>query len=237
MIKQAIQQVCPPIVWRGLRSAKNQCLRVIQGGKGAVPPAAPASDKQDLDMYWDEEFAKVLETWGEGNAWNELQLLLVNCEGKVLDIACGTGKTIELAAQFPRLQVHGCDISDLLIEKARKRGIPSDRLKVCDATKTGYADKAFDFSYSVGSLEHFTESLITDFIKETHRITRGYSFHFMPVSKSGKNEGWMKTVQSFFNNSPEWWVEKFKTVYPTVHVFDSKWEDFHSNGKWFVCIK
>ena len=33
---------------------------------------------QNLDIYFDEEFAKILETWGEGNVWNEIQLLLAS---------------------------------------------------------------------------------------------------------------------------------------------------------------
>jgi len=59
----------------------------------------------------------------------------------------------------------------------------------------------------------------------------------MPVSRSGDDEGWMTTLQSFHNNSVAWWVERFRTVYPTVHVFDSAWHDRISVGKWFVCMK
>ena len=86
-------------------------------------------------MYFDPEYAKILDNWGADNTWIEIQMLLCNCEGKVLDIACGTGVTISILGKYPKLEVHGCDISDLLIAKAAERGIPKDRLAVTDATQ------------------------------------------------------------------------------------------------------
>src|SRR5215204_4158925 len=75
-------------------------------------------DSQALDVYWTEEMAKALEVWGADSAWNEIQMVMSPCKGKVLDIACGTGKTIEILSKFPLLEVHGCDISEFLIKKA-----------------------------------------------------------------------------------------------------------------------
>ncbi len=195
------------------------------------------SGQQDLGVYWDPKMAELLETWGIGNAWNEIQLLLANVHGSVIDIACGTGKVMTLLDAYPSLEVHGFDISDFLIQKALDRGIPRERLKIADATKTDYADNAFDYGYSIGSLEHFTDDGIVKFAAEAYRITRYASFHQMPTSRSGRNEGWLKTLQSYHNNSVEWWVEKFRTAYPNVHVLDSAWNDKISVGKWFVCVK
>jgi ubiquinone/menaquinone biosynthesis C-methylase UbiE len=187
-------------------------------------------------MYWDSEFGEVLEAWGEDTVWKEILLLLACCHGRVLDIACGTGRTMELASRLPRIEVHGCDISDALIERAVKRGIDRARLAVCDATSTDYRAAWFDHAYSIGSLEHFTEEGIEQVIAECRRVTRGAAFHHMPVSESGRNEGWMKTIQSFFNNSAEWWVEKFRRQYGSVEVLPSTWRDpGRSIGCWFVC--
>jgi ubiquinone/menaquinone biosynthesis C-methylase UbiE len=202
------------------------------------PIGGNSPDEQALDVYWDPKMAAILETWGEGNAWNEIQLMLVNAPNStVIDIACGTGKVMTILEPYPNLELHGFDISDFLIEKAIARGIPRDRLKVADATKTGYADNAFDYGYSIGSLEHFTEDGIPGFVAETYRITRKASFHMIPVSRSGRDEGWMKTLQSFHNNSVAWWVERYRSAYETVHVLDSAWHDRISVGKWFVCMK
>ncbi len=232
LLRKTIYQLCPPILWRGLRalalrgSSIQEATVNISGGK----------TEQDLDVYWDAEMAEILETWGEKNVWKEIPLLMVNCKGRVLDIACGTGKTMSIISGFP-LDVFGCDISDMLIEKAREHGIAHDHLTVCDATDMPYEDNSFDFAYSIGSLEHFTEDGIIKLLKECHRTVSHTSFHMIPVSRSEKDEGWLKTYQSFHNNSVAWWLGKYQSVYETVYVLDSTWEDSISVGKWFVCVK
>lgn len=231
-LKNIIKNLTPPILWKAgiYIFGINTKVRIKK-----ITPGT--SVQQDLDMYWDPKMAEVLEHWGEKNAWREIEYLLVNCYGKILDVACGTGKNIELLSRFPFIEVHGCDISDYLLQRAIDRGISPDHLKVCDATNMSYQDNSFDYAYSIGSLEHFTEKGIKAFIAENHRVAKFASFHMIPVSRSGKNEGWMKTVQSFHNNSVEWWIEKYKLSYKTVYVFDSAWEDEISLGKWFICIK
>lgn len=219
----------PTILWKDLRFLLRKLIKVQS--KSVVP------DHQDLTMYWDLKMAQVLETWGEGNVWNEIQFFMSNCRGKVLDIACGTGKTIELNSKFSEIELYGCDISDFLIQKAVERGIPEERLKVCDATKSEYKNDYFNYAYSIGSLEHFTAEGIIQFISECHRIVGETSFHMVPTSIKGKDEGWIKASQSYYNNSVDWWLSNFRTVYSNVYVLDSCWRDKISVGKWFVCVK
>lgn len=228
-MKEALRQICPPPVWRVLQAVRARAL--------GASWLAPQPGEQDLDVYWDPRMAALLETWGEGNAWNEIQLLMAALSGRVLDIACGTGKTIELLQRFPALEVHGCDISDLLIAKAVQRGIPPERLTITDATAMNYPDGAFAWGYSIGSLEHFTEEGIGKFIAECHRVVSGSTFHMIPVSRSGSNIGWIKTFQSYHNNSPAWWEAKCRATYPHVNILDSTWADEISTGKWLICSK
>jgi ubiquinone/menaquinone biosynthesis C-methylase UbiE len=191
--------------------------------------------EQDLEIYWDPKMAQVLDTWGEGNVWDEVQMLFLNSKGRVLDIACGTGKTIEILSRFKSLDIYGCDISDVMIRKALERGINADRLIVADATKLNYPEGNFDFSFSIGSLEHFTLQGIDQVITQARRVTKRGSFHMVPVSRSNRNEGWMKTLQSFHNNSVSWWIDRFRIQYPKVFALNSKWNDNISLGKWFIC--
>jgi SAM-dependent methyltransferase len=231
-MKLIIKELCPPLALRGLKSLRSRV-------RGARPQAASTGDEQDLDVYWDPNMAEILETWGEGNAWNEIPMFLYGLEGKVLDIACGTGKVMEINQRInPGLDLYGCDISDFLISKAQERGLPKDKLIVCDATNMSmYPDQSFDFAYSIGSLEHFTEEGIDALVRESARLVKHTCFHMMPIARSGRDEGWMKTLQSFHNNSPKWWVERFLKGFPKVTVFDSAWQDDISLGKWFVCAK
>jgi len=231
VVKELTRQLTPPILWHILSELKHRSKRTTTQRF----PGNPV--QQDLDLYWNAEFAQVLDTWGIGNTWHEIVFLVANCSGDVLDIACGTGKTMEIVSQLANIEIYGCDISDFLIQKAVERGIPQSNLMVCDATQTHYQDNQFDYSYSIGSLEHFTDEGIDQFVRECYRITKHKTFHMVPTSKSGQNEGWTKTVQSFFNNSPEWWLGKFRAVYENVYTLDSLWKDDISVGKWLVADK
>jgi ubiquinone/menaquinone biosynthesis C-methylase UbiE len=239
-MKKLIKSLCPPIIWTRMASLKrsqpaNRLVKYVEISLQFQNLENP--EMQDLDLYWTPAMAKILDEWGTESVWNEIQLLLSCCKGKVLDIACGTGKTMELLRKFTDVEIYGCDISDLLIQKGIERGIDPEKLLICDATCTSYFDNQFDYSFSIGSLEHFTLEGIDAFIKESHRITSKVSFHMIPTSRSQINEGWMKTIQSFFNNSDEWWMAKYKRYYKKVEMVNSKWSDDISFGRWFICYK
>jgi ubiquinone/menaquinone biosynthesis C-methylase UbiE len=212
-------------------------MRLFQGWRKNGPSGRADASRQDLDLYWDPKMAALLESWGEGNAWHEAQFLFGGRSGRALDVACGTGIVMEKLAAVSGLEIHGCDISDFLIGKARQRGIAADRLKVCDATQLPYSAGEFDFSYSIGSLEHFTEEGIGKCFAEMARVTRQASYHFMPVSRSGKDEGWMKTLQSFHNCSVAWWRQRLAPHFPRIVDLPSLWKDDISLGRWFLCFK
>ena len=191
--------------------------------------------EQDVELYWNEEYADILEKWGEGTVWQEVQLLFAGLEGRVLDIACGTGPTIEVLSRLSGLDVHGFDLSDVLIRRAVEKGILPHKLKVADATLRCYAAKEFDYSYSIGSIEHFTEGGIELFLQNAAYYTSRYSFHMLPVNINGIDKGWEKTSQSYFNNSVEWWLTKFRPHFVDISVVDSAWSALDQQGKWFVC--
>jgi ubiquinone/menaquinone biosynthesis C-methylase UbiE len=206
--------------------------------KNKIPDGVPKIEgKEHLDLYWSEEMARILETWGEKNAWHEIDYLMAPCRGRVLDIACGTGRTIAQLSVFQDLEVHGCDISDYLIQKATQKGISSDRLVVCDATQMPYEDRHFDYSFSIGSLEHFRDENREAFIREAARVTRTGSFHQIPTARDDNEHGWISTFQSYYNNPVGWWLPKFEKFFRKVIVLRSLWEDSQSIGRWFLCYK
>ncbi|HEX5425753.1 MAG TPA: class I SAM-dependent methyltransferase [Candidatus Acidoferrales bacterium] len=222
------RDLCPPLLWRALASTR---------GRLAQRHLPDQQNRQDLELYWDEEMAAVLERWGEGTTWTEIQLLMAQRCGRALDIACGTGKVMALLREQTVLDLHGCDISDMLIAKAIARGINATQLLICDATKLPYQNEEFDYSYSIGSFEHFTADGIERVLAEAARVTKTASFHMVPTARSGRDEGWLKTYQSFHNCSEGWWFQRFKRHFPVVTVVNSRWEDRISVGKWFLCSK
>jgi SAM-dependent methyltransferase len=233
-LKRVLRELSPPVLWRLAHASKAAARRFRSSGN--VQQKGGDGTHQELDIYWDPKMAELLETWGEGNAWNEIRMLLLAREGKVLDIACGTGKVMTIVQSNPGLEVHGCDISDFLISKAIQRGLPAANLRVCDATNMPYDKGFFDFGYSIGSLEHFTEDGIDRVFHGCNRVVSGMSFHMIPVSRSDKNEGWITPQQAYFNNSVTWWTDKARRAFREVEVLDSVWCDERSVGKWLVCF-
>jgi ubiquinone/menaquinone biosynthesis C-methylase UbiE len=230
-MKKIIQNILPPYIVFFLK--KIYFFYLLKNNKNSI-----AKDHQDIEIYNDPITAEKLEKWGRDSVWNEIMLLFNGKNGKILDVACGTGKNIlDLKILNPQASFYGCDISQFLINIAASKGIDINNLKCIDATKLDYKENFFDYSYSIGSLEHFTDEGIDNVIEKLYYTTKVASFHMMPVSKKNHNEGWIKTYQTFHNNSVEWWVNKFKKKFKTVYIVDSSWSDFISNGKWFLCYK
>lgn len=195
-------------------------------------------NKQDIKIYDTKLTADKLNEWGKGTTWNEIQMFFISKKGKILDLACGTGLNIlDLKKLNPDAEIYGCDISQNLINICIDSGIDKKMLICKDATQIEFGENFFDYSYSIGSLEHFTEQGLEDIIKKLHFITKKYSIHMMPVSKKNANEGWIKTYQTFHNNNTNWWIGKFKKNFSKVDVINSSWEDHISIGKWFICYK
>ena len=227
-VKNFLKLFIPPIFLDFFRFSKKKFSKII---------FSSSPESQSLDVYYEAKMANILETWGERNAWIEIQHLLLNKKGKILDIACGTGKVIEVLSKINIKNVYGCDISDFLIQKAIDRGIEKDKLKVCDATNLPYEDNFFDYCYSIGSLEHFTEEQIQKFLLSSKKVTKHFGFHQIPMSRSNKDEGWIAPYQSYFNNSEEWWKTRCRKFFEKVLILDSGWEDKRSVGKWLILGK
>ena len=229
-MKKVILLFLPPIILGFYKKIKNKLIKK----NSFLDPK-----KQELDLYYDKDMAKVLDTWGERDTWIEIQHIFHHKKDpKILDIACGTGKVIKILEKNLNIKsIHGCDISDFLIEKAKLKGIENNRLKVCDATNLPYKNDEFDYNYSIGSLEHFTKDGIIKFLEESKRVTKITGYHLIPVSRSGTDEGWITNYQSYFNNSLTWWTDICKKEFKDILVLDSGWEDEISVGKWLVLRK
>ena len=192
-----IKYLLPPFLIDLLKIIRNKTKK----NKFTAEPKS-----QSLELYSDPEMAKILDTWGERNSWIEIQHIFhQKKDEKILDIACGTGKVIEILNKNLDLKnIYGCDISKLLISKAIERGIPRENLKICDATNLPYEENEFDYNYSIGSLEHFTKDGILKFLRSSIMVTKNEGYHMIPVSRNNKNNGWIVNHQSYFNNSVEW---------------------------------
>ena len=181
------------------------------------------------DPYDDSGFVEVLEHWGEKTVWDEIQFFMAPLKGRVLDIACGTGIVIDILSKFENIDVYGFDSSHSCIEKAIGRGIEQNKVMINDATHLKYDDKEFDYSYSIGSIEHIKDIDLA--IKECDRVTKFKSFHLLPITAHVDDEGWIyKGRQYYYNNTVNWWMSKLEKHFDVV-VLESRLEDC----MWFIC--
>jgi len=93
--------------------------------------------------------------------------------GKLLEVAIGTGYPIADALQKKGFEIHGIDLSPVLIERCRVTN-PAIHAKVGDAENLDYADGEFDAVYCFHSTWYFPD--LTRVIDEMIRVTRPDGF-------------------------------------------------------------
>ena len=69
--------------------------------------------KQDLEVYWSENFRSELNNWGKNDVWPEIKCFTQFLKGDIVDMCCGTGSTINYLYPNKSLNLFGFDISDL----------------------------------------------------------------------------------------------------------------------------
>ena len=93
----------------------------------------------------------------------------------VLDIACGTGKNIEmLLRENKNIKIIGIDIAEEMLKKAQKNKHCSFAL--CSALSLPFKNNAFDFAYSLGLTEYFDSNALKKFFSELYRVLKSNSF-------------------------------------------------------------
>lgn len=150
----------------------------------------------DKDFY--EAYAQMsrskegLKSAGE---WHQLQPLIPPLHGKVvLDLGCGYGWHSKYAAEQGALSVLGLDLSERMIEEARKRNSAVNVVyKICGIEEFEYPKSTYDFVISNLAL-HYIADLDSVFKKVFQTLKPGGIFLFNiehPVFTSGINEDWI----------------------------------------------
>lgn len=89
---------------------------------------------------------------------------------QVADLGCGQGGLLDELQSLPLdLKLSGCDLSPILVEKARKL-VPGAAVQTGDLEALPFADGSFDFVFATEVLEHLATPLIA--LKEMHRVLR-----------------------------------------------------------------
>lgn len=127
--------------------------------------------------------------------WHQLQPLFPPLQGKtVLDLGCGYGWHSKFAADQGAASVLGLDLSERMIEEARRRNpAPNVIYRVCGLEEYDYPEGAYDLVIS-NLVLHYIADLDSVFEKVFRALKTGGHFLFNiehPVFTAGIRENWL----------------------------------------------
>lgn len=125
----------------------------------------------------DEEFQDTADEVVHGLEW-EMRRLPANVPSRnrrALEIGCGPGRLLRpMAAHFG--EIHGVDISDEMVARARRRlaAIPHAHAHVARKSNLEmFAGESFDFVYSYAVFQHIpSRDVVLGYLKETWRVLK-----------------------------------------------------------------
>lgn len=114
---------------------------------------------QGVAKFYDEVYYRDAEApAGRRVPWHQRALadrLALRPGERILDVACGTGDWLEVAAARG-LEIAGVDISERAVTVCRAR-MPAGQFRVGPAERLEFPDRQFDVVSCLGSLEHFLD--------------------------------------------------------------------------------
>lgn len=129
----------------------------------------------------------------------------------ILDVGCGKAFLLyELSQVVPGSKVAGIDISSYAIENAKEEVRPF--LQVGNAAKLPYADKSFDFVFSLNVLHNLYNYDLWSSLKEIERVGRGGKYIVVETYRNEREKVnlmyWQLTCRAF-HTPAEWeWLYK-----------------------------
>lgn len=137
--------------------------------------------------------------------WHQLKPLFPSLQGKtVLDLGCGYGWHCKFAAEQGAVQILGLDLSQKMIEEAKKRNIENTiEYRVCEIEDYAYPENTWDCVVSNLAL-HYIED-IENLFQKVHRTLKPdgvFIFNIEhPVFTAGVEQDWIYTEAG----NPKYW--------------------------------
>lgn len=187
--------------------------------------AIEIAKKYDYD-YWDGDRKLGYGGFKYDGRWKQVAEALVKHYGikpgdRILDIGCGKAFLLyDFTQVVPGVEVCGIDISEYAIKNAKEEVRPF--LRVCDAKKLPFGDKAFDLVISLNTLHNLYCYDLHSALKEMERVAKKNKYL---VVESYRNEQekvnlmcWVLTGECFF--APKEWDWFFQNAgYTGDHSF------------------
>lgn len=140
---------------------------------------------------------------------------------KILDIGCGKGFLLfDLTKVVPGIEVYGLDISNYAIVNSKEE--VKDRLQVGNATSLPWADKSFDFVFSLNTFHNLHNYDLEKALREMERVSKKDKYLCVESYRTEDEKAnllyWQVTCEAFC--TPEEWAWWFKqTSYTGDHSF------------------
>lgn len=90
---------------------------------------------------------------------------------KILDVGCGTGTHLELYRKYD-CALHGIDMSESMLERARRRLNGAADLRIADARNIPFEDGTFDLVISMLMLHEMDEPIRPRALEEMKRVVK-----------------------------------------------------------------
>jgi protein-L-isoaspartate(D-aspartate) O-methyltransferase len=125
---------------------------------------------------------------------------------RILDVGCGKGYLLyELTQVVPGVEVAGIDISPYAIEHAKEEVRPF--LKVGNATRLPYEDKAFDFVVTITTLHNLYNYELKQALQEIERVGKDKKYILIESYRNEREKAnllyWQLTCETFY--TPQEW--------------------------------
>ncbi len=109
-----------------------------------------------------------------------IEILKAKKSEKLLDIACGLGRLLEVAGSYCT-ENYGIDISEVAIKKTKEK-FPALNVFVANAEQLPFENETFDLVTCIGSLERMIH--IDLVLKEMHRVGKAHCRYCLLVRNS-----------------------------------------------------
>jgi len=144
---------------------------------------------------------------------------LRNVRGRALDVGCGVGFALALLrSPYFGLEAHGCDVSGVAVEAARRR-IGAERVALIEeGGRLPFEDASFDLVTCFDVLEHLDEDDLPRLADEMARVRAPsgvalYTISLRPAASEDHNgDNLHRTVQPV-----QWWIDLLD---PTETIID-----------------
>ena len=140
---------------------------------------------------------------------------------KILDIGCGKGFLLfDFTKVVPGIEVHGLDISDYAVANSKEE--IKDRLQVGNATSLPWADKSFDFVFSLNTFHNLHNYDLEKALREMERVSKKDKYLCVESYRTEEEKAnllyWQVTCEAFCTPAEwEWWFKL--TGYTGDHSF------------------